>query len=69
MASLMVVCANPKLIKESTADLQGTWGTPKNRDKVGKAFVKAVKEAEEKGNVQFPETLKLFKYLFPWVLK
>merc|ERR1711964_3021 len=68
IVSLFVVCADSKLFVKSTENIEGSWGKSKNRDKVGKAFVEAVKEAEQNGNVHYPDTLKLFKFLFPWIL-
>ena len=61
---LMVVCVDPALVEESTKDIQGSWGSGKNRDLVKKAFIKAVKEADA-NEIKYPKTLDLFKKLFP----
>lgn len=63
LVAIFVVCVDVELLHSSTDHIEGTWG--ENRSAVKTAFVNAVKNAEE---VKYPETLALFKELFPWVL-
>jgi len=64
---LLVVCADPALVKKSTENLGDSWGS--NRGKVAKAFKDAVKAAEKSKKIRYPETFFLFKQLFPLLLK
>ena len=66
---IFVVCIDAKLFETSTKDFEGTWGDSAIRNKVVKALTKAVKEAESNNNIKYSETFKLFKNLFPKVLK
>lgn len=66
---IFVVCVDAKIFETSTRDIEGTWGESAYRNKVVKALTKAVKEAESNNNIKYPETFKLFKNLFPKVLK
>jgi hypothetical protein len=65
---LFVVCADSTIFETSTKDIKGTWGESQNRFKIPKAFKKAVKEAETKNSINYPDTFQLFKNLFPDVL-
>merc|ERR1719281_1739675 len=62
---LFVVCADSTIFETSTKDIKGTWGESQNRFKIPKAFKKAVKEAETKNSINYPDTFQLFKNLFP----
>merc|ERR1711964_73005 len=66
---IFFICANADIFTESTKDIEGSWGTSKNRGKVVKALTSVVKEAERKNDIVYPETFKLFKFLFPKILK
>ena len=68
MITIFVVVANEEIFEQSTKNIEGTWGTSTNRVKVIKNFVDAVKEAERKNEICYPETFKLFKFLFPQIL-
>ena len=63
LSSIFVICVSPDLIETSTNHIEGSWG--RNRAAVKKAFIDAVQNAQE---VEYPETLALFKRLFPWIL-
>merc|ERR1711964_945029 len=65
---IMVVCVSPELVKEKTKHIEGSWGKDEKRDRVKKAFVKAVKDANA-DDIEYPKTLALFKKLFPKLLK
>ena len=69
LITIFVVVANENIFKESTKNIMGTWGTSANRVKVVTAFTKAVKAAEQANDIAYPETFKLFKFLFPQILK
>ena len=62
---IFVICANADIFTESTREIKGSWGASKNRGKVVKALTSAVKEAERTNDIAYPETFKLFKFLFP----
>ena len=64
-----MIAANENIFQESTKELKGTWGTSANRSKIVKNFTKAVKAAERDNTIEYPETFKLFKFLFPQILK
>merc|ERR1719473_845397 len=66
---IFVICVNADFFTESTGEIQGSWGATKNRGKVVKALTSAVKKAERENKIAFPETFKLFKFLFPHILK
>ena len=66
---LFVICANPSLVKTSTASIKGQWGTSTNQNKVKKALKEAAKAAEESQNIKYKETFKLLKIIFPQLLK
>ena len=66
---IFVICANADIFTESTKEIKGSWGASKNRGKVVKALTSAVKEAERNNGIAYPETFKLFKFLFPNILK
>ena len=69
LITIFVVAANENILKESTKNIMGTWGTSANRVKVVTAFTKAVKAADQANDIAYPETFKLFKFLFPQILK
>ena len=66
---IFVICVNADIFTESTEEIVGSWGTTKNCAKVVKALTSAVKEAERTNDIAYPETFKLFKFLFPNILK
>ena len=66
---IFVICANADIFTESTKEIKGSWGSGKNRCKVIKALTSAVKEADRANDITYPETFKLFKFLFPNILK
>ena len=66
---IFVICVNADIFTESTEEIVGSWGTTKNCVKVVKALTSAVKEAERTNDIAYPETFKLFKFLFPNILK
>merc|ERR1711890_97391 len=68
LITIFVITANENIFKESTKNIVGTWGTSKNRGKVIKSFVDAVKKAERDNDIAYAETFKLFKFLFPRIL-
>lgn len=65
---IMVVCVSPELVQEKTEHIEGSWCKDGNRDRVKKAFVNAVKDANAE-DIEYPKTLALFKKLFPKLLK
>ena len=69
LITIFVIAANENIFQESTKELKGTWGTSANRSKIVKNFTKAVKAAERDNTIEYPETFKLFKFLFPQILK
>jgi len=66
---IFVICANAGIFEESTKEIEGSWGKSANRGEVVKALTSAVKKAERDNAIAYPETFKLFKFLFPKILK
>lgn len=66
---IFVVCVDANIFESATQDIEGNWGKSGNRKEVVVALTKAVKEAENKNAIAFPDTFQLFKNLFPYVLK
>lgn len=66
---LFVICAKTSLVKTSTSSIKGTWGTSSNQNKVKKAFKEAAKKAEQTNTIEYKESFKLLKTLFPTALK
>lgn len=69
LVSIFVVCCDPPdLLESSVKDVKGTWGSGA-RSQCKIAWTEAVKKAIRENTVKYPSTLRLFKNLFPDVLK
>ena len=69
LVSMFVVCVDPMLLNSTTADITGTWGDNKNKFKIKKKWIKAVKKAELENKIRYGNTFKLLKFILPSVLQ
>ena len=68
LVNMFVVCVDPMLLNSTTADITGTWGDNKNKFKIKKKWIKAVKKADLENKIRYGNTFKLLKFILPSVL-